>query len=275
MPTSSLVNIAGRTIILDCGLGVTRGLMAQEVRLEDLDTIIITHLHSDHYLELGPLIHTAWTGGARQPIMVYGPSGLKSYWRAFYESMRFDIDLRRANEGLPELADLVSFEVIEPGAIFDRDGLHVSALPNHHPPITESYAVCFETDTIKLVFSGDTAPFDGFTKFAACADLLVHEALLSAGIERIIARTGLGDKLRKHLTENHTLAEDVGQIASAARVGSLALHHLVPADDPEFGLQDWEREVRKNWSGLLHVGRDGMKIRLADNRNGINNPQKS
>ncbi|GIS12623.1 MAG: MBL fold metallo-hydrolase, partial [Pseudomonadota bacterium] len=63
MPTSSLLCLDGRLIVVDCGLGVTRGLVDQGMRLESLSLIFITHLHSDHYLELGPLIHTAWTTG--------------------------------------------------------------------------------------------------------------------------------------------------------------------------------------------------------------------
>ena len=59
MPTSSLVCTGAETIVVDCGLGVTRGIAAHGIRLPDIRTIVVTHLHSDHYLELGPLIHTA------------------------------------------------------------------------------------------------------------------------------------------------------------------------------------------------------------------------
>ena len=63
MPTSSLYALNGQKIIVDCGLGVTKGLVDQGMQLKDLSLIIISHLHSDHYLELGPLLHTAWTAG--------------------------------------------------------------------------------------------------------------------------------------------------------------------------------------------------------------------
>lgn len=125
MPTSSLVRIAGHDIVLDCGLGVTRGLTSQGLRLQDLRTIIITHLHSDHCLELGPLIHTAWTCGLRHQVTVYGPSGLADYWRGFTASMQFDTDLRQVDEGRPEFAGLVRFRTIEPGLLFEVDGLRV------------------------------------------------------------------------------------------------------------------------------------------------------
>ena len=52
MPTSNLLCLDGRMIVVDCGLGVARGLTDQGMRLTDLSLIFITHLHSDHYLEL-------------------------------------------------------------------------------------------------------------------------------------------------------------------------------------------------------------------------------
>ena len=70
MPTSILVEIDGQTILVDAGLGVSRGLCDAGVALTDLDAILITHLHSDHYLELGPLLHTAWTAGLSNPIPI-------------------------------------------------------------------------------------------------------------------------------------------------------------------------------------------------------------
>ena len=118
MPTSSLLKLGQQTAVVDCGLGVTRGLIDQGIQLKDIDLIFITHLHSDHYLELGPLLHTAWTAGLKTPVTVYGPVGLADYWTAFLQSMKADIDLRIENEGRPDLAALVSIETIEAGDVF-------------------------------------------------------------------------------------------------------------------------------------------------------------
>jgi ribonuclease BN (tRNA processing enzyme) len=85
---------------------------------------------------------------------------------------------------------------------------------------------------------------------------------LPAGVETIIAKTGLGDKLRNHLYASHTKAEDVGRIAAAAGVGQLVLNHLVPADDPDITAVDWLDEVARAWDGLAQVGTDGMEILL-------------
>lgn len=261
-PTSSLLEIAGRRIVVDCGLGVTRGLVDANMRLADLDLIVVTHLHSDHVLELGALIHTAWTAGLKRPVTVYGPSGIEQVWQGFLASMRYDIDLRIEDEGRPDLTALVTVRVYGEGAVFSDAGLSVTALKVDHPPVEHCYALRFEAEEGCVVFSSDTAYFPPLVEFARQADILVHEAMLPAGIDALVARTGNGARLREHLVASHTMAADAGRIAKAADVGHLVLHHLIPADDPDFSDVDWLAEVRKTWDGRLTLGSDGMAMAL-------------
>ncbi|MEI5677318.1 MULTISPECIES: MBL fold metallo-hydrolase [unclassified Mesorhizobium] len=263
-PTSSLLELGGRTIVVDCALGVTRGLTDAGISLKQLDLIFITHLHSDHVLELGPLIHTAWTAGLATPVKVFGPAGTSDYWRGFLQSMAFDIDIRIVDEGRPDIRDLVTVLEFGQGPVLAADGLSVTALRVDHPPVTECFALRFERSGKSIVFSADTAYFPPLAEFAKNADILVHEAMLEEGVERLVARTGNGARLREHLMASHTLAADAGRIAKAANVGRLVLNHLIPADDPEFGEDDWVAAVRKTWTGGLTIGRDGLVVEFAD-----------
>jgi len=263
MPTSTLVSLGGRRVVVDCGLGVAAGLARQRMALADLDLILITHLHSDHVLELGPLIHTAWTAGLRTPVRVHGPAGLEALWQGFLASLAFDVDLRIADEGRPDLRDLVSIRPVTEGVFLEEAGLAVSALPVVHPPIEEAWAFRLEAEGRGVVLSGDTAVHPPLAAFARGADLLVHEAMLGAGVDALCARVGNADeRLRAHLLRSHSMAEDVARLASEAGVGALALNHLIPADDPDFTEADWREAVAPHWSGPLHVGRDGMVIPL-------------
>ena len=63
LPTSNLLSLGHRKIIIDCGIGVTQALARSGHSASAITDIFITHLHSDHVLELGGLIHTAWTSG--------------------------------------------------------------------------------------------------------------------------------------------------------------------------------------------------------------------
>lgn len=259
MPTSSLLEIAGRNIVVDCGLGVTRSLVATGMNLKTLDIICITHLHSDHVLELGALIHTAWTTGITTPIHVYGPPGIEAYWQGFMASMAFDCGIRVIDEGRIPINELVHIHTYTEGVVMQLDNLRVDALRVVHPPVHECFALRFDSD-VHVTFSADTCYHPPLIDFARHSDILVHEAMLVAGLDALVAKTGGGDKLRNHLLASHTTAEDVARLATAAEVKHLVLHHLVPADDPQFTQSDWLAAVRPYWHGPLSVGYDGLTV---------------
>jgi ribonuclease BN (tRNA processing enzyme) len=259
-PSSSLLEIGGRKIVVDCGLGVTRGLADAGMNLKTLDLVFITHLHSDHVLELGALIHTAWTAGLSSPVTVFGPPGTDDTWRHFVRSLEFDIDIRIADEGRPDIRSLVRVEEFSEGMVFEQGGLKAFALRVNHPPVTDCFALRFEQGGKRVVFSSDTAFFPPLADFARNADILVHEAMLAQGIERLVARTGNGTRLREHLLASHSFAGEAGRIATDAGVRELVLNHLIPADDPEIGEADWIVAARKTWAGALTIARDGLVV---------------
>jgi ribonuclease BN (tRNA processing enzyme) len=263
MPTSALYVLNGHRMVVDCGLGVTKGLVDQGMELKDLSLIFITHLHSDHYLELGPLLHTAWTAGLKTPVEIYGPKGLDVYWDGFVASMKADIDLRIEDEGRPDLRQLVKFHVIDAGVVLQQHGIVVSALRNEHPPLIDTFALSFKTPDLHVVFSGDTAPISSLESFARGADLLIHEAMLEAALPALMIRVGNGsDKLMAHFLRSHTFAHDAAITATNAGVKRLALSHLLPSDDPTYGPQDWQDACAGHYNGELIVGQDGIRIDL-------------
>lgn len=260
MPSSSLLELDGQRVVVDCGLGVTRGLVEAGVDLKTLQSIVLTHLHSDHVLELGGLVHTAWVTGLRTKVHIYGPPGVLAYWKGFLAAMSFDIHLRVIDDGRIPLTDLVTVTEIneEPFTIGD---LTVKTLRVKHPPVDHAFAYRFEGSKT-VTFSGDTTYFPPLANFAKGADLLIHEAMLPEGIEAILQKTGGGEKLRAHLNASHTIVDDVAKIARDAGVGRLALNHLVPVDDVRFSTADWLVRVAAVWDGPAMVGHDGLEILL-------------
>jgi ribonuclease BN (tRNA processing enzyme) len=260
MPSSSLLDLDGQLIVVDCGLGVTRGLVEAGVDLKTLQTIVLTHLHSDHVLELGGLVHTAWVTGLRTKIHIYGPPGILAYWNGFLAAMSYDIHLRVVDDGRVPLADLVELHEVDEQN-FILGSITVKTLRVQHPPVDVTLAYRFEGTKI-VTFSGDTTYFPPLADFASGSDLLIHEAMLPEGIEVILQKTGGGEKLRAHLNASHTNVDDVARIAKAAGVKKLALNHLVPVDDPRFSHADWLARVARVWDGPTIVGKDGLEIAL-------------
>ena len=127
----------------------------------------------------------------------------------------------------------------------------------------DTFALSFKTDSTHVVFSGDTAPIQALEDFARGADLLIHEAMLEAALPALMERVGNGsDRLMAHWLRSHTYAHDAAITATKAGVKRLALSHLIPSDDPDYGPKDWQDAVKGHWDGPLIVGRDGLKIEL-------------
>jgi ribonuclease BN (tRNA processing enzyme) len=264
-PTAHLLGVADRSYVVDCGLGVTRGFVETGRSLKDLATIFVTHHHSDHNLEFGNLIHTAWTAGLSTTVAAYGPTGLTGMWPAFCRLNAFDIETRIADEGRPPLEPMVRVHEFAEGEVMSDGVVRVTALRNNHPPIKDSFALRFEVlsgeDAGKIVvFSGDTTFLPAMIPFAQGADILVHEAMLMAGLERLIAKVGNGARLREHLVASHSTAEEAGRVAREAGVRHLVLNHLIPADDPAVTEADWRAAVAPHYAGPLTIAQDGLTV---------------
>jgi ribonuclease BN (tRNA processing enzyme) len=258
---ANLVVAGGRSYVVDCGYGVTRQLVNAGVEAHDVRTILITHNHSDHMLELGPLIYSAWAGGLREPIDVWGPPPLGKAIAAFMDYMAFDIETRMEDEGRPDLRKFVRLHEFEPqGTVFEVPGLEVSAVKVRHPPIANAYAYRFDTPGRSIVLSGDTTYSPELIAFAKGVDVLVHEVLHLQGLDRLLSRVPNATTLRKHLLASHTTTEQLGHVAAEAQVKKLVMSHFVPGDDPSITDAMWIEGVRKNFSGEIVLGRDLMTV---------------
>lgn len=264
MPTSNLIVIGGKVCVVDCGLGVTVRLVEAGVQLADIDLIFITHLHSDHLLELGPLLHTAWTTNLHKKITVFGPKGTEEYLSNFFQSLSFDINLRIDDEGRPDIRDLVEISEYDEGLVLNESP-RVTALKVPHPPVEECYALKIENDGWKVTFGADTAFFPPLMDFARDSDILIHEAMLESAVAELINLTKMAKKLEQHLFASHTPVKDVGRIAQGAGVKLLILNHLVPVALQGIKEQDWLDEIQKTWQGKTLIASDGLEIRRYEN----------
>ena len=262
VPTSHALIVNGTAYVIDTGLGVVERLVRVGVPVASIKRVFITHHHSDHNLDFGALVYTAWANGLKTPIDAYGPTGLDELVRGVWLANRFDIETRMADEGRPDLRKLVLTHEVKEGLVYQDQSIKVTSLRVKHPPITEAYAYRFDIPGKSIVFSGDTAYFPPLSEFAKGADVLVHEAMYGPGIEALAKRNPNADTLLKHLKDSHTLVEDVGRIAQAAGVKKLVLSHLVPGDDRAITDEVWQRAARTHYSGEIVVATDGMVIPL-------------
>lgn len=261
-PTSQVLVVRGAAYVVDAGYGVTRQLVAAGVPLPSLRGVFITHHHSDHELEYGNLVYTAWVNGLKGRVDAYGPAGLEEMTRSFWEANKLDIGIRMPDEGRVDPRGLLVPHDIQPGNVFRDENVKVTALRNQHPPFIESFAFKFVTEGKTIVFSGDTGYFPPLAEFAKGADVLVHEAMYGPGMEGLARRNPNAARMLEHLKVAHTLVEDVGRIAQAASVKTLVLSHFVPGDDPSITKEMWESAARRTFTGKVIAASDLMEIPL-------------
>ena len=160
-------------------------------------------------------------------------------------------------------SELVEIVPVTDGFSFEEMGLKVTLHWVLHPPVVDAFAYKFEAADEASSYPATRAFNPPCPTSAGGADLLVHEAMLAEGVDRLVARVGNGDdRLRRHLHASHTRVEDAGRIAAMAGVRALALNHLVPVDDPEISDEDWIMAARVTWDGPLFLGKDGMRIKM-------------
>jgi ribonuclease BN (tRNA processing enzyme) len=258
---ATLVLINDVPYLVDCGYGATKQLITAGVAINRLRYIFISHHHSDHNLEFGPLLYNAWITGNPTRVDAYGPPGMRTMARDFFNYLKFDIDTRIADEGRPDPRKLLTtHEFSKPGTVLVNEDVKVSACLVRHPPIAQSYAYRFDAQDRSVVISGDTAYAPELAEFATGADVLVHEVMYLPAVEALVRRLPNAQRLREHLLAAHTLPEDVGKIAAKAGVKTLVLSHFVPGDDSSITDEQWAEGVRKHFQGRVIVGKDLMEI---------------
>lgn len=76
-PTSQVLVLPNRNILIDCGEGTQIQLIKYKIRRSRISHIFISHLHGDHYFGLVGLLNSLALLGRKQPLYLFGPPPLK------------------------------------------------------------------------------------------------------------------------------------------------------------------------------------------------------
>lgn len=264
LPQSTVLMVGNDAYLLDAGYGASLRLVEAGIPLRNLKGIFITHLHSDHVVDYPAVLMNGWASGLKTPIKVFGPQGIGEMTEHAWKTFDVDINLRIVDEGKPDPRPLVTTQVIKEGLVYQDQNMKVSAVSVPHPPFDkgQAFAFKFEVGGKNIVLSGDTNYSADLAKFAKDADVFISEVVHVEGVQRLADRIGNGSKLAEAIISHRVTAEDVGRMASDAKVKKVVLSHFVPADDPTLTAEHWHSAVAKTYAGEIVVGHDGMEIPL-------------
>ncbi|KJC38023.1 ribonuclease Z [Bradyrhizobium sp. LTSP885] len=263
---STLVEAGPEKLIFDFGRGSTIRLFQRKIPIGAITAHFITHLHSDHVVGLPDMWLTGWIGtpyGSRKtPMLIFGPKGTVAMTENLTKAFSEDIRIRIADEDYPPEGVAFAAKDIEPGLVYEKNGVKVSAIEvNHGDKIKPAFGYVVEYDGKKVVLSGDTKPDDRVAKAAEGADLLIHEV---AVIDPDLFKTYPNYRA---IEDHHTSPEDAGRIFAHARPKLAVYSHIVFATQPP--TQDVPEDTllartRTTYQGPLVIGRDLMSFVISD-----------
>lgn len=225
-----LIEHDGFRLLVDLGNGALSALQ-RHCGLYGVDAVVVTHLHSDHCIDLVPWA-VAWRYGThdRPRLPVWGPAATQQRLADAYLCAPDD-----------QLGDTFDFHVLTEGSRAIGP-FQVESRQVYHP--VETFGLRVSAAGRVIAYSSDTAPCDTLDALATDADLLLAEASFVATADN---PPGV------HLT-----GAEAGAVAAGAGVGRLLLTHLVSWHDESQVLA----EAAAVFDGDVALARAGHSYRV-------------
>jgi len=248
-PSSILIQYGSTRILFDCGEGTQRQMMIAKTGFR-LDSIFITHIHTDHFLGIFGLLETLSLNERKEKLTIYVHSKwlnfLKHIFKIFgYENLSFPIDVIGLNDGdevkfekfkilafeTEHIVKSIGFALIEnerPGKFYKDKAIELGIPPG---PL---FSELIKGNTIevngkiiypemvvgeprpgrKVVYTGDTRPINRIVEVAKNSDVLIHDCSFSSELQDWAKET------------KHSTAKEAALTAKEAKVKLLFLTHI-------------------------------------------------
>ena len=255
---SNLISTNKCKILVDCGSGITQRLDQIKISTSKIDALFLTHLHSDHVIDLYQLIISSWHSYRMTPWKIYGPKGTKKFVKKLMDAWKDERLQRIKYEERSSLAafkiDVIEFTKF--GTIKIKD-IKIKFFEVDHKPVKYAYGFNFIHNNKKLTISGDTKPCENIIKFGQNADVLLHEVFIDGELKET-------NKMRTRKTLHnvrsyHTPSTIVGKIAKLTNCKKLVLTHLVPT---RFNETKLIHTVKSDFGKNPIIGRDLLNIKI-------------
>lgn len=252
--TAQLLQLRGRTFLIDCGEGTQIQLRRYHFSMHRIDAIFISHLHGDHFFGLPGMLSSMHLLNRVKPLTVYAPEGaealvrgllkIQGTWLSYpleFQTIRLDAPQVIYSDGSVEVSAFPLQHRIECHGFFFRElprrpNLLKDAVTRYQIPVYMRSRIKdgegFTTPTgefiphekltapppptVSYAFFSDTTPVPALANWVRHATLLYHEATFIHEDRVVAEKTG------------HSTALDAAQFARSAEVELLVIGHISP-----------------------------------------------
>lgn len=253
---STLVEAAGERFLFDAGYGFLARLVESGLPMDAVSKLFLTHLHSDHVVDLPALMLLPWSAPSERdvPLEVWGPPGTRDMVRHLQQAFTYDIHIRR---DVDERVSAKGIEVIgrdvREGTVYDQGGVKIVAFLVDHGPVKPAFGYRIDHAGRSVAISGDTRPSDNLVKFSKGVDVLIHEIVDEASLKTLVPSQRLFEAIVGH----HTTPEQAADIFRRVSPRLAVFSHA------QGGAAVVER-TRRTYSGRVEFGEDLMVIDVGD-----------
>lgn len=262
--TAGLMVEAGpERMLFDVGQGiVTRLLQAGGSPANPyiaINRVFISHLHSDHIVDLPALYAYGWLFRDDQPLMVFGPGsgpnqpvGTTAVMPLLRVAFQNDFYLRCCGFTDPdEVYSQGGFAVgateLFEGPVYSSNGVTVTAFLVDHRPVQPAFGFRVDYQGHSVVFSGDTRYSDNLVKNSMGVDVLIHEVY------------GFARNTGPQIYDYHTPPEDAARVFNNTKPKMAVYTHMaIPPGSTSADIISRTRAA--GYAGPLMAGSDLLKI---------------
>ncbi len=204
--SAQVLSLGPTRILIDCGEGTQMQLKKAGIHMKDIDIVLISHLHGDHFYGLIGFLTSHDHNMRKKPISVYGPIGINEI---------IQVHLRVTNKSLLYQLNIIELGQTESIEIIKDSRLSIKTIPLKHRIYTNGFFIKYtdEEFCIQYAYCSDTAYNPQIIPIIKGAHWLYHEA------------TFLDLHSSKALQTNHSTAKQAAMIAHKAGVKKLIIGH--------------------------------------------------
>ncbi len=230
-----------KMILLDIGEGAVSSIVANEVDIEKIEKVFISHTHADHFIGLPRFIQYLKWKKRKKPFEIYLPPKHIEAVEKFFPFLyifreRFDFEYR--------------FLPLPNGEFYALENLKIRLLPTKHLKKYQKYADVYGVETVSYGYLIDETSDGGLEpkRFLFSSDIYSVDEIVSYldGVDLLLIEC------------SHIEIEDMIENISDFYIPRVILTHVSPEKDLAMMID----YARMKFDLNIELAYDGMKIEL-------------